>query len=96
MKEVPLFNRVLLRREKREKIGSILLPDSSQTKHSSTICDVVAVGGQADESIQSGMKVRIGQYAGKWLTEDGDPTEKPEEASYYIVNDDDILTEVRE
>lgn len=92
--EVPFRSRVLLRREKLRKVGNIIIPDNAQTKHSSLVCEVLAVGEDANPRLKPGMRVRIGQYAGSWLNTDGQSTIKNEEAEMFIVNDDDILTEV--
>ncbi len=90
----PLFGRVLLRREKAEKIGSIILPDDAAKRHATLKCEVLAKGPQADETIRVGMQVIVGQYAGAWLNAAGNPVPKPDDAEYYVCLDEDIIAEV--
>lgn len=92
----PLFARVLLKRARAEKIGSIILPNDVRKRHASLKCRVVAKGPGADDSIRVGSDILIGQYAGAWLSADGSPVpdEKSDEAEFYIVNDEDIIAEV--
>lgn len=90
----PLFARVLLHREKREKIGTIILPENQQKRLSSLKCKVVAKGPGADESIEVGSEVLLGRFAGDWINEDGEPGE-PDVAEYYIAQDEDILAVVK-
>ena len=91
----PLFARVLLRREKEEKIGSIILPDDAQKRYASLRCKVLAVGPAADPSIAVGTTVLIGQHAGAWINLKGTPG-LPDGEERYIVQDEDILCEVRD
>ena len=69
MKLKPLFDRVVVKpiKEKSEKIGNIILPES--TKHPE-ICEVIALGvGKADEKdvsfqVKLGDKVVFNKYSG--------------------------------
>lgn len=87
----PLFARVLLAREKFEKVGGIIIPDDAQKRHATTKCNVIATGPTCDESIQIGMSVLIGKYAGDWINVDGKAVALPDDAEFYIVQDEDIL-----
>lgn len=90
----PFFARVLLRREKFAKSGSIIIPDEAQKRHAMTKCEVVATGQNCDPSIQEGMTVLIGQYAGTWLNADGKAVAGPDDAEFYLCADEDLLCEV--
>lgn len=86
----PLFARVLLERQKAQKIGSIHLPSSASKRHAKATGKVIAVGPTADESIKPGMTVLFGRHAGDWLDTHYGLSEE-EEASFYICQDEDIL-----
>lgn len=86
----PTFARVLLKRPVAEKVGSILLPSEAAKKHATLKCEVMALGPTA-EGVSVGDMVIIGQYAGAWLDEDGDPAP---EGEYFIVQDEDIVAKV--
>lgn len=89
----PLFARVLLERPKADKIGSIILPDQERLRHASMKCKVLAKGPTADESIRVGATVLVGQHAGAWLNAEGKPVSKPDDADFFICQDEDILLE---
>lgn len=89
----PLFARVLLKREKLVKVGSIYVPDSEQKRQASLKCKVIEVGPTCDKSIQPGMTVIMGQYAGAWLDADGKAVP---DGDYYICCDEDLLAIVDE
>jgi co-chaperonin GroES (HSP10) len=89
----PLFARVLLEREKPEKIGSIHVPQEFAARQASTKCRVVAKGPNADESIRIGSWVLIGKFAGDWIDEDGKPVP---EGQFYICQDEDIIAELED
>lgn len=86
----PLFARVLLKREKL-KNKSLLIPDDVAIRNASLRCVVLALGPNADESINVGDDVIIGKFAGTWLDEDGKAVSDGE---YFIVADEDILARV--
>lgn len=90
----PLFARVLLEREKAAMIGNIVIPDEVRARHSGLKCRVLAVGPNADDQINVGSWVLIGQHAGAWLDENGAPVATADDAKLYIVQDEDILCEV--
>lgn len=81
----PLFARVLLEREKKDKIGSIYVPETSQTKYTPEIGKVLKVGPTADDSVKSlvGKTVYFAKFAGAWI--------KIDDSEYYICQDEDIL-----
>mgnify|MGYP001582261501 FL=1 len=62
----PLFARVLLKRDKVEKIGSIILPDTAHNKYNPEEGIVVAIGHTVDEIIADliGKKVMFAKYSG--------------------------------
>lgn len=91
MKLKPLFARVILRREKFEKFGSIIIPQDQQKRYATTRCTVLAKGPDADESIEIGSTVLIGQHAGAWINADGNPASDADGEQYFIVQDEDIL-----
>lgn len=93
MRLKPLFGRVLLERNRMEKIGAIILPDSAKERHASLKCKVIALGDNA-EGVEEGQTVLIGRNSGAWLDKDGNPVPRepePGEIAYFIVQDEDIL-----
>lgn len=96
MKLKPLFDRVLLEREKAVKVGSIIIPDSAHKRHATLKCKVLSKGPAADDSIRVGSWVIIGLHAGAWLNAEGNAVPKPEDAEVYVVVDGDIICEVDE
>lgn len=90
----PLFARVLLRREKFEKSGSILIPHDQQKRYASTRCVVKAKGPTADDQIRVGSTVLVGQHAGAWINAAGNPASDNDEEEFFIAQDEDILCEV--
>lgn len=94
-KLAPFFDRVLLRREKLTKVGSILMPESAKKRMASLKCEIVAVGETVEPSIRVGMTVLIGKYAGDWLNATGDVVApESDEAEFYICSEKDLLCEV--
>ena len=81
----PLFARVLLEREDKEKIGSIIIPESAKSRYSPAEGRIVAVGHTVDESIKEliGKVVMFAKFAGDWLEIDG--------RKYFICQDEDVL-----
>lgn len=92
----PLFARVLLRREKfASRSGSIIIPDEAAKRNAPTKAVVVACGPNADKSIQPGMTVILGQYAGAWVNAEGTVVTRPEDAEFFVCLDEDIIAEVK-
>lgn len=92
----PLFARVLLERQKADKVGSIFVPAEAAKRHATLRCRVLACGPEADSSIQPDMEVIIGLHTGTWINADGRPIASPDTAEYFIVQDEDILCVVGE
>ena len=90
----PLFARVLLERQKADKIGSIHIPDESQKRMAFTKCKVIAVGPTCEDDIEElvGCDVLIGRHAGDWVNADGVPGIPSDETKeYFIVQEEDLL-----
>lgn len=98
MKLQPLFARVLLERERVQQIGRIILPDSVADRHASLKCRVLAVGPTCDPEIKElvGKSVLIGKNAGTWLNADGNTVPKADEATFFMVQEQDILCAVED
>ena len=98
MRLQPLFGRVLLERNRVEKIRNIILPDSAKERFASLRCRVIALGPTA-EGVKPGEMVLIGRNAGAWLDKDGNPVpQEPDEGetAFYIVQDEDILCTIED
>ena len=89
----PLFSRVLLKREKAEKIGSLHVPPEFQQRHAKTKCLVVAKGDNASDQVRVVSYVLIGKFAGDWIDAEGNAVPDGE---YFIVQDEDILCELED
>lgn len=81
----PLFARVLLRREKKEKIGSIILPATSIGKYTKEEGILIALGHTADEALKTllNQKVMFAKHSGAWV--------KIGEDEYFMCQDEDLL-----
>jgi chaperonin GroES len=81
----PLFARVLLQREVREQIGSIILPENSKQRYTSEVGIVVAVGESVTDRVADllGKKVLFAKYAGDWIKINGE--------DFFICQDEDLL-----
>ncbi len=81
----PLFARVLLKREKVDKIGSIILPDIASNKYNPEEGILIAIGHTVDESIEQllGKKVMFAKYSGAWI--------KIHDDEYFMCQDEDLL-----
>lgn len=86
----PLFARVLLKRDKVEKIGSIILPDTAVSKYNPEEGTLVAVGHTVEDIINDyiGKKVMFAKYSGAWLKIAGE--------EYFICQEEDLLGVVHE
>jgi co-chaperonin GroES (HSP10) len=91
----PLGDRILLKRNVAEKVGSILLPDDAQKRLAKLRCEVIRCGPACEWGLRPGDEVIIGQYAGTWLTEEGSPVVEAEEAFFYICGEADIIAVIR-
>lgn len=90
----PLFARVLIEREVKQKSsGGIIIPDAQ--RHAKLTGKIIAVGPTVDETIKPGMQVVFGAHAGKWLDASYDmTTNTKDDAPYFICQDEDLLLEV--
>lgn len=81
----PLFARVLLKREKVEKIGSIILPQEASGKYNPEEGTLVAVGHTVEPEIGAliGQKVMFAKYSGAWL--------KIKDQEYFMCQEEDLL-----
>ena len=84
----PLFARVLIERELKEKVGSIIIPDAQRKKVAKCLGTVLAVGPAADKSIQVGARVIFGKFAGIWLDEGRVDADNER---LFLCQDEDIL-----
>jgi len=100
MKLQPCYARILLQREKQEKVGSILIPDEAKKRHATTRCQIIGMGPTADRDhpegpkingLEEGMTVIIGKYAGDWINTEGKMVTNAEDAEYYVIQDVDVL-----
>jgi len=83
----PLGERIIVRQIKTEKIGSIIVPDSSQKKSLEGI--VLAVGPDADW-VKAGDVVLFGRHAGFDL-----PSELDGYENCKLMNNEDILARIQ-
>ncbi len=81
----PLFARVLLKREKKDKVGSIIIPETIANKWAPDEGVVVAVGHTVDKEIRDliGKKVMFAKYSGSWI--------KIKDEEYFICQEEDLL-----
>lgn len=95
----PLFGRVLIEREVKDKsAGGVILPDAK--RHARCEGKIIAIGPTVDENIKIGQHVIFGKHAGAWLdntyslakTMNGQVGVKDnEDGTLFICQDEDIL-----
>ena len=87
MKLKPMWDYVLLEREKLKATG-IIIPESAEKRNARARGVVLAVGPSCEPEIKAlvGKLVIIGQYAGDWI--------KAPDGEYYVCKETDILVEV--
>lgn len=90
-KMVPLGGRILLHREVKEKVGSIILPPDAAKRNAPLRCTILDTGPACEWGLKPGEEVLIGRLAGTWINMSGKPITEPEEAEYFIVQEEDIL-----
>lgn len=103
---LPKFGRVLIRREIKEKIGSIILPDAKRHAR----CDgvIVALGETAGwvevfedgervpkQTMQIGDHVIFGRHSGAWLDNTYTNGSENDDGSLFICQDADILAVIK-
>lgn len=106
VKYKPLFGRVLIKREVKEKIGNVLIPDNIQKRHANCDGVVMALGSTADQSIKIGDRVIFGRHAGVWLDATyglvRDPKGNPlgvsdkDDGTMFLCQDEDLLAIVEQ
>lgn len=105
----PLLGRVLIEREIKEKsAGGIIIPDAK--RHAASTGKILAIGETAgftktfdDDGnekvirvIKVGDEVIFGKHAGTWLDKTYSHTTKEDDATFFLVQDEDILAVVNE
>ena len=86
-KLVPMFNRILLKKEKlaEKTTGGIILPEAVRDR--TTMGEVIDYGPNVDfdslPGLKVGSKVMFGKYSGGVI--------KLGDDEYFIINDDDIM-----
>lgn len=86
----PLFARVIIEREKKEKTeGGIIIPDDSQKRHSLPQGTVLKVGPNCDQDIKGlvGKKVMFSQHAGAWDADNENVFWLNEEDLWGVINE---------
>lgn len=91
---VPLFDRVLLKRDVVEKIGAILLPINQQKRLTATRGVVVSKGPGVHDDIEVGRTYIFGQHAGAWINAEGKPTTDERDTEFFVLTDTDLICEV--
>lgn len=86
----PLFGRVLIQREVKEKSGSIVIPSHLRMRHARNEGVVIALGPTA-EGVNVGDRVVFGKHAGTWLDKTYSVTVEAEETPFFLCMDEDIL-----
>lgn len=81
----PFFARVLLKRDKIDKIGSIIIPEMAVGKYNPEEGIVVAVGHTVDNEVREciGKKVMFAKYSGAWIKVEGE--------DYFLCQEEDLL-----
>lgn len=81
----PLFARVLLKRDRVEKVGSIILPDQVKGRLDPEEGTLIAVGHTCDAELHDliGKKFMFAKYSGTWI--------KVGEEEYFLCQDEDLL-----
>lgn len=91
----PVHARVLVKRQKAEKVGSILLPDEAQKRYAALRCTVVRISNTCELAqlgkLEPGDDVLIGRYSGDWVNMEGKVITPTEEAELFVVSEDDII-----
>lgn len=101
----PKFGRVLIRREVKEKIGSIIIADAKRHAKSEGVIEALGetaglteVPGQSEviQTLKVGDKVIFGMHSGVWLNGTYTPTGANEDGTLFMCQDQDILAVVKE
>jgi co-chaperonin GroES (HSP10) len=104
----PKFGRVLIKREIKKQIGSIILPDQQQKRHAACVGQIVGLGETAGwaedpatrqyiQTLKVGDTVAFGRHSGAWLDATyGDKGQDNDDGSLFICQDADILAVIKE
>lgn len=86
----PIFNRVLLQREKAFKDSKIIIPEMAGKSNAPAIGVIIDIGSTCDDPVKElvGKKVMFSRFAGDWLKIPG------VEEEYFLCSDEDILCEL--
>ena len=93
----PLFDRVLLQREKLTHSGSILIPEEAAKRHAPNRGTIVAIGPNVEPGLEVGCAYIFGAYAGTWINAKGSPLlqgDNVADAEFYVCQDTDLIAEV--
>lgn len=102
VKYQPKFGRVLIKREIKAKIGSIIIPDAK--RHATCEGVIVALGETAGwvevpekgyvQTLKIGDNVIFGRHSGAWL--DASYAAEKDDGTLFICQDADILATIKE
>lgn len=104
----PKFGRVLIKREIKEKVGSIILPDAK--RHARCVGEIIALGETAGwtetfdkdgnpttiQTLKIGDNVIFGRHSGAWLDNTYTGDKENDDGSLFICQDADILAVTKE
>lgn len=84
----PIFARVLIRREIKEKTaGGIIIPNAK--RHASCEGIILALGETASSLLKAGQRVLFGRHAGMWI--DASDKIDSDDGTLFLCQDEDIL-----
>ena len=107
----PKFSRVLIKREVKEKVGSIIIPDNQAKRHAKCEGVIIAMGETAGftesynengesiviQTMKVGDKVIFGRHSGAWLDSNyTDRGDEKDDGTLFICQDQDILAIIEE
>lgn len=92
VKYAPIFARVLIEREIKEKTGGgIIIPNAK--RHASCEGVILALGETATDRLKVGQKVLFGRHAGTWIDASNLETD---DGKLFLCQDEDILAVINE
>lgn len=107
----PKFGRVLIKRDIKEKVGSIIIPTDAAKRNASCDGIIIALGETAGwtdsydpsgerisiQTLNIGDKVIFGRYSGAWLDATyGSRGDMNDDGTLFICQDADILATIKE
>lgn len=100
----PKFGRVLIKREVKEKIGSIFIQDAK--RHAACTGKIIGLGetagwtdlnGKSIQTLKIGDEVMFGRHAGAWLDSTlNAKNEMNDDGTLFICQDQDILCVIKQ